>query len=355
MLSKHHEIEFPTFFRLNPLFSSISMTYSKIDARGGGALTNGCMCIAPRAHIRSCLRSLSPSSSPLRPDLLREHTRFADTDVLHSSKITDRDATDRRVGATPSASAAAATTAVYGILRRVMIKLLRFPGFLIFRTPRVRVSPHRHTILSPIRYLNTLSLNSLKAKREIERESGRIYSDWRLASSSSSDYTTAVNLRHISRTGASASYLHRANSASDRRARVKFLRLMQKSDGTSVGEFGAVDYVDTDRRRPICEEIKNVRDKAENKWINCYCATRALARRSTPPGTMLASGVVRSNGFYARPPSADPQIIRGPHLYKFTLKKTAGLLRAFATAGRCFNKDKSILCFYNLQYREREG
>lgn len=30
-------------------------------------------------------------------------------------------------------------------------------------------------ILSPIRYLNALSLNSLKAKREIERESGRIY------------------------------------------------------------------------------------------------------------------------------------------------------------------------------------
>jgi len=34
--------------------------------------------------------------------------------VLHPSKITDRDATDRRVGASPSASAMAATTTIGG-------------------------------------------------------------------------------------------------------------------------------------------------------------------------------------------------------------------------------------------------
>lgn len=75
-----------------------------VAARGGGARAS--------AHTRARLSlslSLLPSLSfsPLRPDLLRERTRFADTDVLHPSKITDRDATDRRVGASPSASAAA--------------------------------------------------------------------------------------------------------------------------------------------------------------------------------------------------------------------------------------------------------
>lgn len=44
---------------------------------------------------------------------------------------------------------------------------------------------HRHAILSPIRYLNTLSLYSLKVKREIERESGRMYSGWRRGDSAS--------------------------------------------------------------------------------------------------------------------------------------------------------------------------
>lgn len=49
-------------------------------------------------------------------------------------------------------------------------------------------------ILSPIKYLNTLSLNSLKAKREIERESGRIYIAIvkRLASSNPLDYGPSI-------------------------------------------------------------------------------------------------------------------------------------------------------------------
>lgn len=59
-------------------------------------------------HAHVSLVPFPLSSSPLRPDLLRERTRFADTDLLHPSKITDRDAADRRVGASPGASATAA-------------------------------------------------------------------------------------------------------------------------------------------------------------------------------------------------------------------------------------------------------
>lgn len=47
----------------------------------------------------------------------------------------------------------------------------------------------------------------------------------------------------------------------------------------------------------------------------------------------VASGDAHSiqTKIYTRPPSADPQIIRGRYLYKFTLKRMAGLLRAFAS------------------------